>query len=66
MSVRTLNARLTIADVLKYFDNRPETVSIANELFLLAGQARRHYQDYLDAEKLKKKERGSSKKKRKS
>ena len=66
MSVRTLNARLTIADALKHFDNKPETVPITNELLLLAGQARRHYQDYLDAEKLKEKERIQQKEKEKA
>lgn len=56
MSVRMLNARLTVSDALKLYKNKPELVPISKKLLNLASVAYKSYNTYLEQERRKKEE----------
>nr|XP_042899394.1 uncharacterized protein LOC110283431 [Parasteatoda tepidariorum]XP_042899395.1 uncharacterized protein LOC110283431 [Parasteatoda tepidariorum]XP_042899396.1 uncharacterized protein LOC110283431 [Parasteatoda tepidariorum] len=59
MSIRMLNARLTVSDALKVYKNKPEVVPVTKKFLNLASVAYKSY-NYIEQER--KKKRGRSKK----
>lgn len=57
MSVRMLNARLTVSDALKQYENKPELVPITKKLLTLANVAYKSYKSYLEQEQRRKEEK---------
>lgn len=53
MSIRMLNARLTVSDALKSYQNQPESVPITKKLLNLASVAYKSYNNYLEQERRK-------------
>lgn len=54
MSIRTLNAKLTVHDALKQYQNRPELVPINKKLLTLGSAASKSYKHHLEQERLRK------------
>ncbi|CAI6343583.1 unnamed protein product [Macrosiphum euphorbiae] len=62
MNERTLNALLVTKDSLKHYQNKPELVLMTKKLITMAKGAHKHYQNYLEEQKLIKHQKNENKK----